>query len=126
MTSLMVLSLLTLLLVKHFIIDFPFQVPYHYQNKGKYGHLGGIHHAGLHGIGTILVLIFFTTPILVVILAIVDMVVHYHIDWAKMNINSKLNLKPDNSEKFWWLLGLDQLLHHLTYVAIVWVVISKT
>ena len=50
---------------------------------------------------------------------VVDAMIHYHIDWAKMNANNKLNLKADNSEWFWILLGFDQLLHHLTYFAIV-------
>jgi hypothetical protein len=36
------------------------------------------------------------------------------IDWAKMNAGNLYNLKPDNSEWFWILLGFDQLLHHLT------------
>ena len=28
--------------------------------------------------------------------------------------------KADNSEKFWWLLGLDQYLHALTYIFLAW------
>ena len=51
--------------------------------------------------------------------ALADAVIHYHIDWAKMNTSQRFNLKPDNSDWFWILLGFDQLLHHLTYFAIV-------
>ena len=51
--------------------------------------------------------------------ALEDAGIHYHIDWAKMNAKNKLKLKADTSEWFWILLGFDQLLHYLTYFAIV-------
>ena len=34
------------------------------------------------------------------------------------------NLKPDNSEYFWMLLGFDQLLHQLTYIGIIWIILN--
>jgi hypothetical protein len=110
--------ILTLLFLKHFIIDFPLQNKYQWSNKGTYGHMGGILHAGLHGIGTLLCLVFFVDPLFAVIIASLDCVIHYHIDWAKMNINKKMGWAPTTHEQFWWLLGLDQLLHSLTYIAI--------
>ena len=113
--------LLTLLFLKHFIVDFPLQKPYQWQNKGTYGHMGGILHSGLHGIGTLLILVFFIELELALFLAMTDAIVHYHIDWAKMNLNKKFRYTPAN-EKFWWLLGLDQLLHSLTYILIAGVV----
>lgn len=98
--------------IKHFVCDFPLQAtPYMYRNKGTYGHPGGILHAGIHGIGTWLIL----SPLA----AIIDAVVHYHIDWAKMRLGAHYNLRPDNSEWFWILLGLDQLLHYLTYAGLI-------
>jgi hypothetical protein len=48
------------------------------------------------------------------------MFVHYHIDWAKMKISKRYDLQPNNSERFWILLGFDQLLHHITYFVIVY------
>lgn len=108
------------LFVKHFVCDFPLQAnPWMYRNKGTYLHLGGIAHAGLHGAGTLIVLAPFIGSA-AFIWAAVDMLMHYHIDWAKMNLSRHHDLKPDNSEWFWILLGLDQLLHHLTYFAIVY------
>jgi hypothetical protein len=35
-----------------------------------------------------------------------------------MNLNKKLGWGPTTHEQFWWLLGLDQLLHALTYITI--------
>lgn len=109
------------LFIKHFICDFPLQAfPWMYYNKGTYLHLGGLVHAGVHSIGTALVLCFFTSSNLIIYCTLADFILHYHIDWAKMNLGKQLNLKPDNSEWFWILLGFDQLLHHLTYFVIVY------
>lgn len=127
----------SLLFIKHFIVDFPLQQPFHYKNKGTYGHLGGIEHAYLHGMGTLAVLLIVHVSSIVVgatidrltwIVAlsafVTDAVVHYHIDWAKVNINTKYRLKPDTSEYYWWLLGGDQLAHAATYIALVWYIFS--
>lgn len=113
------LLILLLLQIKHFIVDFPLQKPYQWQNKGTYGHPGGILHSQLHANATFLILIFFTNIFTAIILAFIDFVIHYHVDWAKMKINSKFGLTTTD-EKFWWLLGLDQLLHQLTYLGIVY------
>jgi hypothetical protein len=120
MTASLALLILTLLFVKHFVVDFPLQAhPYQYKNKGTYGHPGGILHSGLHTVGTFLVVYWFTVPAIAILLALADGLVHYHIDWAKMNLNKKLGYGPTTHEEFWVLLGLDQLLHALTYIGIV-------
>ena len=123
MTTTAVLLLLLGLTIKHFIVDFPLQAyPYQYLNKGTYGHPGGLLHSGMHAIGTLVVLIWAVSPITALIFALADYAIHYHVDWAKMNVNKKYGLKPDNSEWFWIALGVDQLLHSLTYLWIVWMV----
>jgi hypothetical protein len=111
---------LFLLFIKHFICDFPLQAnPWLYRNKGTYMHPGGIAHACIHALGTLLVLAPFIGS-LSMLYAAIDMLVHYHIDWAKMNISKRYDLQPNNSERFWILLGFDQLLHHITYFAIIY------
>ena len=111
---------LILLFCKHFVCDFPLQVfPWIYRNKGIYLHMGGITHAAIHGISTFAILSYWF-GLAAWSWALIDMLIHYHVDWAKMNLGTKFNLKPDNSEWFWILLGLDQLIHHLTYFVIVY------
>jgi hypothetical protein len=122
------LALITVLFVKHFVVDFLLQDPYQYLNKGTYGHLGGIVHSGLHTIATFVLLgliglaypHFHPTFELVVAIALIEGIIHYHIDYLKVNINTKLGWGPTTHEEYWWLLGADQLLHSLTYVGIVW------
>jgi hypothetical protein len=118
------LILIALLMTKHCVCDFLLQVPYHYLNKGKYGHPGGIAHAGIHVVGTFLALAAGGITLAVATLwAFVDGIVHYHADWAKMRINSYYKWNAMNSERFWWLLGFDQWVHSITYVVIVWYLI---
>ena len=110
---------LTALLVAHFLVDFPLQYPYQWMNKGTYGHPGGIVHAGLHFGASTVILAFVTTYPAALLLGFINGVVHYHIDWAKMNINRIMGWKCDKHAQFWTLTGFDQLLHQLTLVAIV-------
>ncbi|MDX1914614.1 MAG: DUF3307 domain-containing protein [Methylophilus sp.] len=111
---------LLLLFVKHFVCDFPLQTsPWMYRNKGIYFHPGGIAHAAVHGVGTGLVLFYYIGQS-ALIYALIDFIVHYHIDWLKLNINKKFNFRADNSNGFWILLGLDQLAHHITYFVIIY------
>lgn len=114
-----VVLFLTFFGIKHFVVDFLLQRKYQYSNKGTYGHPGGILHAALHGLGTIAALWIFADLPWILLMAIFDMLVHYHVDWAKTNINSHFGWAPNTHDEFWWLLGLDQLLHWLTYVIII-------
>jgi hypothetical protein len=115
-------------ILKHFIADFLLQGPYQFLNKGKYLHPGGILHAGIAVLASavvfaILMLMFGTTLFPIVLLGellLLEFIIHYNVDWAKMNINQYFNLKPDNSAKYWWLLGFDQCLHYLTYLFMIW------
>lgn len=111
---------LFLLFVKHFVCDFPLQTsPWMYRNKGIYLHPGGVAHSAVHALGTWLVLVFFIGE-QAWMYALLDFIVHYHIDWAKLKLNKRYDLRPDNSNWFWILLGLDQLAHHITYFVIVY------
>jgi hypothetical protein len=112
---------LFLLLTKHLIVDYPLQAfPYQYKNKGTYGHPGGLLHSGLHLLATFAILFFVTDIQRALLLAVADGVIHYHIDWAKMNINAKMGWGPTTHEEFWILTGIDQYFHLLTYVWILW------
>lgn len=115
------LLLLILLQVKHFLFDFVFQNLYQLKNKGIYGHPGGFVHAGLHGLGTAVILLSlsFAWP-LVLNIVVLEFLFHYHLDWSKEMLLKRLN--PSGKAEgtlFWRLIGLDQLLHQLSYLVIV-------
>lgn len=118
------LWLMTGLLVKHFIFDYPAQFKFMLDNKGTYLHEGGVYHALFHGMGTAAVFIIAGMPEVAPVLGIIDTLIHYHVDYAKSWINTRMELKPNN-DRFWHLLGLDQLAHQLTYVLLVGLALAK-
>ena len=120
-------------LIKHFVCDFLMQTPWMYQNKGKWMHPGGVFHAVSHGAGTAVIVAATMNPLLIVIAMVVDTVLHYAIDYAKVNISAQYGWavnKPGEGllimdNKFFVMFGLDQLLHMLTYVGIIVLVVSN-
>ena len=111
--------LIFLLLLKHFVFDFWYQPPYQWQNKGTFGHLGGVLHSGQHAIATFAILLFFANPIAALVLSVCEFVAHYITDWSKMNLNKKMGWGANTHEEFWQLLGADQLVHQIGYILIV-------
>ncbi len=118
-----VIILLALLSIKHFVFDFLYQPPYQWQNKGTYGHLGGIVHSGQHVVATFIILLFFA-PALAGWLAVMEFLIHYHMDWFKMWYNAKKGWGATTHNQFWILTGFDQLIHSLTYILIAGIVIA--
>ncbi len=118
------IALFALLLVKHFVCDFVLQTPWQIAQKGVYGAPGGLVHSGIHIAGTLLALIAVMTPVTTVVTVLIaEFIVHYHIDWAKEQTVRRLNWKA--GARFWNSIGFDQLLHALTYLAIVVYVIGR-
>jgi hypothetical protein len=108
---------LVLLEIKHFLFDFVFQTSYQLRHKGIYGHPGGLLHSGLHVLGTAVALLIVAAPAgLAAAVLAAEFVVHYHIDWAKEYVGRRAGIK--DGAWFWRMIGMDQLLHQLTYVAI--------
>ena len=87
-------------------------------NKGTYGHFGGILHASLHGLFTMACLWWYA-PLACIWLGFFDAIVHYHVDWIKMNYGNRDISTP----AFWNHLGLDQMAHQLTYLLIVYMMV---
>ena len=116
--ALLLLSSLAVFELKHFICDFVLQTAYLYRNKGIYGHRAGIIHAGLHALGSLPAILMLTSAMpLVAGIVIAEFLVHYHVDWLKLFIDKHRHL--DASQGIYWaIFGADQLIHQLTYVAI--------
>ena len=120
----LILWLMALLLVKHFLIDFVWQTDAEVANKGTYGNGVGIGHSIKHGLGTLIVLGWFTSSLeLGILIALVDSFIHYHVDWLKMNVNRHYGWGPQD-RAFWVSLGLDQLAHGLTYVYLIYLMFN--
>jgi len=111
---------LTMLFVKHWYVDFVNQTMAEVESKAQYLSPRGLWHSAKHGIGTGLVFLLSGIGLVgALLLATIDFLLHYHIDWTKMNYGNRDITNP----QFWNHLGLDQLAHSLTYLGLVYVVI---
>lgn len=109
-----------LLQIKHFLADFVWQTDRMVYEKGIYGARHGLYHSGIQAAGTFLAFSWLH-PSLGLATALIDFLAHYHIDWAKININNKFRYTLKD-RSFWIWLGVDQLAHQLTYILLVgWV-----
>jgi hypothetical protein len=72
-------------------------------------------HTGLHGLGTLLIVL----PVKPALwwLALVDFAIHTVIDRGKGLIGRRTHFPPTDT-RFWWLIGLDQFLHQVTHIGL--------
>ncbi len=110
----------TILIVKHTLADFFLQTRYQVLNKGIYGHPGGILHSAIHVILTLPVFLVLApaSALAGALILAGEFSIHYHVDWLKERVVKGFGWKADDAP-FWHALGLDQLIHLLTYVAII-------
>lgn len=113
------LLLLVLFQLKHFVADFVLQSERMQRDKGYYGRASGVWHALVHVAGSAVILLPAFGPAAPVAAVLIgEGVAHYHIDWAKERLSRRLRL-DGASPGFWRLLGLDQMAHQLTYLAMI-------
>jgi len=110
--------------IKHFLCDYVLQTEYQVRTKGIYGHVGGFIHSGLHALFTIPALLILGASLkAVAIVVVVEFAIHYHADWSKANIDKRYQW-GFSDQRYWILFGTDQLIHQLTYLGIVYALLS--
>ena len=115
----LVLAAIAVLMLKHTAADFFLQSSYQCQNKGIYGHRGGLIHSGIHvALTPLAYLVIAPSLSIAAAIAVGEFAVHYHVDWAKEQFQKRSGLTHQD-RGFWRMFGTDQLLHGLTYVVIV-------
>lgn len=120
MTLQTALLLLLLLQFKHLLADYFFQTQTMLRNQAQYVHIGRVQHALLHAVLSAVALALISAPFaFLLILSLVEGVVHYHIDWAKGWHGAQTGYST-NDAGYWRAFGLDQFLHQVTYIAMIW------
>jgi len=122
------LLLLGLLQIKHLFADFFWQTGWMVHHKHRYFHPAGLVHSGLHVFCSFIVLWVFLPDLplgVVMSLVFAEFLAHFHIDWAKATIVKRIGC-GEREKGFWNLMGVDQTLHHLTYLGMVWVVFAAS
>lgn len=105
------------LLFKHAVADLALQNYLTGINKLDYwgdGHKHYIH----HGLLTFIVSLLFVDVSLAIVIAIVDYVAHWHIDFYKHQICRVFKVQG-KSRAWWWITSIDQILHYSTYYFLV-------
>ena len=120
-----ILILLLLLQIKHCYADFVLQTYMQTVKKGVWMDPIGISHTVDHVYCTLIALLLFSlfvplSAFSILLVAVVEGVIHYLVDYSKVKYGSKDNTKPI----FWTQFGLDQLAHQATYLAMVAYLIS--
>lgn len=115
-----VLLLMCLLQVKHMFADYFLQTPKMLSGRGEYWHMGRAQHAGVHALGSFLIFLILGAPLgLTLGLVAFEWVVHFNIDYCKARYSDDKELNPTQA-LFWRAAGVDQAMHQLTYVAMLW------
>ena len=121
----LIIAAIGLLETKHLVADFFLQSKHQLKCKGIYGHPLGMLHSAIHAAGSCAVFLILPTTIVVGTGLIVgEFLLHYHIDWSKEQLGSRLKLSISQN-RYWMLFGIDQWLHHLTYLIYI-VVLAPT
>ncbi len=109
---------------KQVICDFFLQPSWMALVKGRPLNQGGAKalfmHAGIHGVGTTLVVLMFMPALWW--LGLLDFVIHSLIDKLKAMINNR-NGWTYKDNAYWWAFGLDQEAHNLTHLVYIIVLI---
>lgn len=135
-------ALAAALFVKHLLADGPLQTPYQLANKGRFLHPGGLLHSGLHVGFTGVVLLLWGALVgrlsdvaaLLSFILIAEFVIHYTTDWLKCRADTHFawsctEITADGAKRFYitdsmYFIAflMDQTVHSLTYVWIIYAI----
>lgn len=112
----MELVLLSLLLIKHTIVDLALQHYIKGQKKLQWLNPLAHWHYAQHGIGTLIVTLPLTGDLLVAAsVSLLDYLIHWHVDFCKSCVRQHYGWEEQDLS-FWVLQSVDQILHYLTYI----------
>ena len=116
--------LLVLYQLKHFLADYPLQTAY---MLGKFKEVGWklplSAHCLVHSLMTFAICLIFTDVTFTLMMVALDFSMHFLMDRLKASPNHLGRFKIEQKE-FWWALGLDQMVHHLTHYFIIYLVVT--
>jgi hypothetical protein len=111
------ITLLTLLLIKHAFADLFLQTLRSGTDKTKY--LGNGHRHYLeHGVGTLVICLFFVNPTSALLVSLLDYLIHWHVDFVKTHFVRRMKI-AHGTASFFRIQTFDQIAHYLTYALIV-------
>jgi len=115
--------LLVIYQFKHFIADFLLQHNYMLKKirPGWDFVLPLSLHCLVHAVLTLAICFYYRPDVWW--LAAIDFTVHFTLDRVRSGPRYLGRYNDINQSIFWWILGFDQLLHHLTHLWIIWMIL---
>lgn len=136
----LILALLVLFQIKHFLADYPFQNEYMLRKflPSNDFIVPLLAHCGVHGLFTFFIALPFGL-FLALKMTILDIVIHFIMDRIKASPKMLGRFKTLTASEFptatgkqkldnklfWWSLGFDQMVHHLTHYVIIYFIVRS-
>ncbi len=141
-----IFGLLFVFQAKHLLADYPLQTPYMLQKfRADWGFMAPLAaHAGVHALMTGLIAVTFqiihtgsANYLFALVLAGLDFTIHFAMDRLKAGprylgrykaltaseFTQATPAQKRSNRYFWWALGLDQTVHHLTHYWIIYLLV---
>ncbi len=111
--------------LKHFAADYIFQYNYMLRKVSpKWDFIGPLAlHCAVHGVLTLGICLYYKPQLWW--LGVADFTIHFFLDRLRSGPNYLGRYKDIHQSIFWWILGADQMFHHLTHIWIIWVLIQN-
>lgn len=119
-----VFILMIIFQLKHYAADYIFQ--YNYMLKKVSPSWEFVVPLTLHCVvhaALTLVVVLFVAPHLWW-LSLVDFIIHFFLDRFRSGPKYLGRFKDPHKSSFWWILGADQMAHHLTHIWIIWYIVN--
>ena len=122
----LVFTLMIVFQLKHFAADYLFQHNYMLKKVSPHWDFVGplTLHCAVHGLMTLFIVMYFNSSLWW--LGVADFTIHFLLDRLRSGPNYLGRFKDINTSLFWWILGADQMLHHLTHIGIIWCIVEYT
>lgn len=123
-----VFLLLIIFQIKHFLADYPLQTPYMLGKfKPDWSFFWPLYyHSWVHATLTLLIAFSFTgDSIFSIKLYLIDGILHFFMDRIKAGPKYLGRFKDMYDKKFWWSLGADQMVHHLTHYMLIYFILER-
>jgi hypothetical protein len=123
----MLFLLLVVFQVKHLVADYPLQTKY---MLGKFKDGWDFFfplwsHCLVHAYITFFIVMYFTDISVAVKCFYIDFIIHFIMDRIKAGPKYLGRFKDMTDRKFWWCLGLDQMVHHMTHYLIIYFILRE-
>ena len=106
--------LLFMLVIKHALADLVLQSRLTSGDKSNLKSPKGYIHAADHSLLTFIVCLFFSGVLNAILIALLDFVLHFIIDYVKTTCTKRYKVTT-NSSTFWTIQGVDQIAHYTCY-----------